>query len=64
MATRRKASISKTQTKTTAQQTLPEPSEQAIAKRAYELYIARGKEHGRDQDDWLCAERELLAAEP
>jgi len=64
MATRRKVSISKTRTKTTVPQTLTEPSEQAIAKRAYELYIARGKEHGRDQDDWLCAERELSTAEP
>jgi hypothetical protein len=30
-----------------------------IASRAYELYISRGAEHGRDMDDWLQAEREL-----
>ena len=30
-----------------------------IAKRAYELFVARGGEHGHDQEDWLQAEREL-----
>jgi hypothetical protein len=30
-----------------------------IARRAYELYEARGREHGHDVDDWLQAEREL-----
>ena len=30
-----------------------------IARRAYELFLARGSEHGRDLDDWLRAEREL-----
>jgi len=30
-----------------------------IAKRAYELFLARGAEHGHDQEDWLQAEREL-----
>jgi len=30
-----------------------------IARRAYELYEARGREHGHDLDDWLQAEREL-----
>lgn len=34
------------------------PQEQ-IARRAYELYLARGATHGRDLDDWLQAEREL-----
>lgn len=33
----------------------------AIAQRAYELYLERGAEPGRDVDDWLQAERELLA---
>jgi hypothetical protein len=33
-----------------------------IARRAYELYLARGGEHGHDVDDWLQAERELRAA--
>jgi hypothetical protein len=30
-----------------------------IARRAYELYETRGREHGHDLDDWLQAEREL-----
>jgi hypothetical protein len=32
---------------------------ETIARRAYELFLARGSEHGRDLDDWLRAEREL-----
>jgi Protein of unknown function (DUF2934) len=34
-------------------------SRDEIAHRAYEFYLARGSEHGRDLDDWLRAEREL-----
>jgi hypothetical protein len=30
-----------------------------ISRRAYELFLARGGEHGRDLDDWLEAERQL-----
>ena len=30
-----------------------------VAQRAYELYIARGCQHGYDLEDWLVAEREL-----
>lgn len=33
-----------------------------IARRAFELYCARGCEHGHDVDDWLQAERELQGA--
>lgn len=36
-----------------------EPSREAIAQRAYELYLARGCEHGCDIDDWLQAEDEM-----
>jgi hypothetical protein len=32
---------------------------QEIARRAYELYLARGGVHGRDVEDWLTAEQEL-----
>jgi hypothetical protein len=35
------------------------PSYDHIATRAYEIYIARGAEPGRDLDDWLEAERQL-----
>jgi hypothetical protein len=33
-----------------------------IAERAYELYVNRGREAGRDVDDWLEAERELTTS--
>jgi hypothetical protein len=35
-------------------------SAEAIRRRAYSLFEARGSEHGRDVEDWLAAERELL----
>jgi hypothetical protein len=35
------------------------PSLDQIRQRAYELHLERGCVHGRDQDDWLQAEREL-----
>ena len=34
----------------------------AIAQRAYELYVARGGEDGHHLEDWLQAERELQDA--
>jgi hypothetical protein len=37
--------------------TSPTPDE--IAAEAYSIYLARGSEHGQDQDDWLEAERRL-----
>jgi Protein of unknown function (DUF2934) len=30
-----------------------------IRRRAYEIYLERGQQPGRDLDDWLQAEREL-----
>jgi hypothetical protein len=35
------------------------PSHGTIARRAYERFLARGRSHGRDVEDWLAAEREL-----
>jgi DUF2934 family protein len=35
-------------------------SAEAISRRAYSLFEARGSEHGHDVEDWLMAERELL----
>ena len=32
----------------------------AIARRAHELFEARGREHGRDLEDWLQAKSEVL----
>jgi hypothetical protein len=34
----------------------------AIARRAYELFQARGSEPGHEMDDWLQAEAQLNAA--
>ena len=42
---------------------VPRPTREAIAIRAYELFLERGGEDGADVDDWLRAERELLDAE-
>ncbi|MFY9611064.1 MAG: DUF2934 domain-containing protein [Blastocatellia bacterium] len=41
--------------------TYAEPSLEAVAERAYEIYRARGGAHGKDADDWLEAELELRA---
>lgn len=38
-----------------------ESSRQRIEQRAYELYLSRGGGHGSDWEDWLAAERELVA---
>jgi hypothetical protein len=32
-----------------------------IASRAFALFLARGRQHGRDVEDWLQAERDLIA---
>jgi len=52
--TTRRASTSRRQTAPTL------PTEFDIAARAYQLFIQRGGEHGRDLDDWLMAKGELL----
>ena len=39
------------------------PSHDDVAARAYELFEERGRIHGRDLDDWLQAENELVAKE-
>jgi hypothetical protein len=35
-----------------------------VARRAYDLYLARKREDGHDVEDWLQAERELRGANP
>ena len=35
------------------------PTQEQIAQRAFELYLDRGGEHGRHEEDWLRAEREI-----
>jgi hypothetical protein len=38
-----------------------EPSGEEIARRAHELYLQRGGEHGKDVEDWVRAEKEMKA---
>ena len=46
-------------TTTTTTTTAAGPSRDEIAKRAFELFLARGRQHGHAEADWLNAEREL-----
>jgi len=41
----------------------PKQLEDQIRERAYELYEERGREHGHDLEDWLCAEQEITQKE-
>jgi hypothetical protein len=41
----------------------PTPNHDAIARRAYEIYEARGGDHGYDKEDWVMAEQELTDAD-
>ena len=47
--------------KTTVSAVKAPPTQEDIAKRSYELFLARGGEHGHAEEDWLQAERELSA---
>jgi hypothetical protein len=40
-------------------QALSGPTREEIARRAYELFLERGGEHGHADEDWIQAEREL-----
>jgi hypothetical protein len=35
------------------------PTHEQIARRAYEIFLARGGQHGHHEQDWFQAEREL-----
>jgi oligoendopeptidase F len=37
--------------------------DEEIRRRAYEIYLERGEQHGRDLEDWLQAEREFESKE-
>jgi hypothetical protein len=39
-----------------------DPIRDAVASRAYELFLDRDRAHGHDVDDWLQAESELRDA--
>ena len=45
-----------------AVRTASRPSEQEIAFRAHQIFLERGASPGLELDDWLQAERELIAA--
>jgi hypothetical protein len=58
-----KGSTSVKQSRSTAAKTTAHAIDaQAIAMRAYELFLSRGAGHGDDWADWLAAERELAEA--
>jgi hypothetical protein len=42
----------------------PAALENAIRGLAYQLYEGRGREHGKDQQDWVQAEHEILDQRP
>lgn len=57
---RRKPATKRTATSTPTPASTPAPlPHDAVARRAYETYAARGFTHGQDGDDWLLAEKEL-----
>ena len=43
-----------------ARQGATPPSNATIATKAYEIWLARGQETGKDQQHWFEAERQLL----
>jgi hypothetical protein len=42
----------------------PHTDPKAVAERAYQLFLARGGEHGHDFEDWVRAEQELHKGKP
>jgi HSP20 family protein len=67
MATNARPTIQPAIFKLTASGTFVERTRQisaAVARRAYELFEARGSEHGHDCEDWFRAESELLTPIP
>ena len=44
--------------------TKPRVTQEEIARRAYDKFLARGRQPGRELEDWLDAERELLKERP
>ena len=54
-----KVASAQTATDTTTAKPAWAPSYDDIARRAYELFEARGFSHGNDVEDWLAAERDL-----
>jgi hypothetical protein len=59
MATRVRESAPSEHPREPANEIVGAASPDAVAVRAYELFEERGREPGRDVDDWLRAEQEL-----
>jgi hypothetical protein len=55
----KKKGARKTSAKAASRKAPPEPKDEEVRRRAYEIYERRGSEHGRDFDDWLEAEAEV-----
>lgn len=64
MASRKKTVVASGAGSNAATSNAVHPQHREIAVRAYEFFVQRGGTHGRDLDDWLQAERELLASSP
>lgn len=47
----------------TAERNVMATTDERVAQRAFELFLARGGEHGHDVEDWLRAEREVRGAQ-
>ncbi|MFP2960753.1 DUF2934 domain-containing protein [Myxococcus sp. 1LA] len=47
------------ESKALAPEPRPGPTNEQIARRAYEIFLARGGTHGSSEQDWFQAEREL-----
>lgn len=45
----------------TKKKSLPKPTHEDIARCACLIYESRSREHGRDLEDWLEAEAQLIA---
>jgi Protein of unknown function (DUF2934) len=43
-------------------QTVAGPSQDEVAKKAYSIYLARGRPQGQDQQHWFEAEAQMMAA--
>ena len=59
---KRSASMQIMQPETSGASTGFHPDESDIAFRAHEIFVERGSGPGQDLDDWLQAERELMAS--
>ena len=36
-------------------------ADDAVSRRAYDKFVARGSAHGRDEEDWTAAKTELIS---